>query len=115
MDGYPLDIRQGNAEALWGLFPNIFSEGEIDWEKAKAAFSNAPSFQNERYTLNWAGNRKFILALMSMTPALAAALIDLDRKPQKVITLDCLFNGDDPFKTNTALQMHDAGVAFKTI
>ncbi len=36
-------------------------------------------------------------------------------QPQKVITLDNLFAGNDQLKTNTALQMKDAGVEFKTI
>ena len=34
-------------------------------------------------------------------------------KPQKVITLDSLFTGNDQLKTNTVLQMRDAGVDFK--
>jgi adenine-specific DNA-methyltransferase len=36
-------------------------------------------------------------------------------KPHKVITLDRLFQNNDQLKTNTALQMKDAGVDFKTI
>ena len=35
--------------------------------------------------------------------------------PQKVIALDKLFEGNDQLKTNTALQMRDAGIEFKTI
>ncbi|TCP22399.1 adenine-specific DNA-methyltransferase [Tenacibaculum skagerrakense] len=36
-------------------------------------------------------------------------------KPQKVIALDKLFQGNDQLKTNASLQMKDAGVEFKTI
>ncbi len=39
----------------------------------------------------------------------------LKEKPQKVIALDKLFKGNDQLKTNTALQMKDAGIEFKTI
>ncbi len=39
----------------------------------------------------------------------------LKEAPQKVIALDRLFEGNDQLKTNTALQMKDAGVEFKTI
>ncbi|MCP4349872.1 MAG: site-specific DNA-methyltransferase [Desulfobacterales bacterium] len=35
--------------------------------------------------------------------------------PQKVIALDRIFEGNDQLKTNTALQMKDAGIEFKTI
>lgn len=36
-------------------------------------------------------------------------------KPGKVITLDRLFKNNDQLKTNTALQMKDAGIEFKVI
>jgi len=39
----------------------------------------------------------------------------LKEQPQKVIALDRLFTGNDQLKTNTALQMRDAGIEFKTI
>jgi adenine-specific DNA-methyltransferase len=39
----------------------------------------------------------------------------LNEHPQKVIALDRLFKGNDQLKTNTALQMKDAGIEFKTI
>lgn len=35
--------------------------------------------------------------------------------PQKVVALDKLFEGNDQLKTNTALQMKDAGIDFKTV
>ena len=36
-------------------------------------------------------------------------------KPKKVFTLDRLFKQNDQLKTNTALQMKDAGIEFKVI
>ena len=36
-------------------------------------------------------------------------------KPLKVVALDKLFKGNDQLKTNTVLQMKDAGIEFKTI
>ena len=36
-------------------------------------------------------------------------------QPQKVVALDKLFKGNDQLKTNTVLQMKDAGIEFKTI
>ncbi len=39
----------------------------------------------------------------------------LEATPQKVITLDRLFNNNDQLKTNTALQMKDAGIEFKVV
>jgi adenine-specific DNA-methyltransferase len=37
------------------------------------------------------------------------------QKPQKVIALDKLFQNNDQLKTNTVLQMKDAGIEFKTV
>ena len=39
----------------------------------------------------------------------------LSLHPEKVIALDNLFSGNDQLKTNTALQLRDAGIHFKTI
>lgn len=39
----------------------------------------------------------------------------LKETPKKVIALDRLFKGNDQLKTNTVLQMKDAGIEFKTI
>ena len=56
---------------------------------------------------------ELILALVRMDGDLVKTI--LAEKPVKIITLDRLFEGNDPLKTNTALQMKDAGVEFKTI
>jgi len=50
-----------------------------------------------------------------MGQEIAAKIMDLSPKPQKVIVLDRLFEGSDELKTNTALQMRDAGTGFRTI
>jgi len=39
----------------------------------------------------------------------------IDANLQKVITIDRLFNNNDQLKTNTALQMKDAGIEFKVV
>ena len=62
------------------------------------------------YSIN---NNELIIALDAMHEKLIEQIISA--KPQKVITLDSLFTGNDQLKTNTVLQMRDAGVDFKTI
>lgn len=56
---------------------------------------------------------EMILMLEKATQEIVTAV--LNEKPQKVIALDRLFKGNDQLKTNTALQMKDAGIEFKTI
>ncbi len=58
-------------------------------------------------------DNEMILMLEKATQEIVDAVIA--EKPQKVIALDRLFKGNDQLKTNTALQMKDAGVEFKTI
>ncbi|MCL1888826.1 MAG: site-specific DNA-methyltransferase, partial [Kiritimatiellaeota bacterium] len=69
MDGQSLDTRQRDVEALRKLFPNIFSEGKVDLEKVRAAFCDEPYFNNERYTLNWAGKTDAFKSLQERTSA----------------------------------------------
>jgi len=62
------------------------------------------------YVIN--GNEMAVV-LTKMSEAIVNEIISL--KPQKCIALDKLFAGNDQLKTNTVLQMRDAGVEFKTI
>jgi adenine-specific DNA-methyltransferase len=62
------------------------------------------------YSIN---NNELIIALDAMNEKLIEQIIA--GKPQKVITLESLFTGNDQLKTNTVLQMRDAGIDFKTV
>ncbi len=58
-------------------------------------------------------NGEMIIALSKINEILAKEIIN--QNPQKVLCLDKLFAGNDQLKTNTVLQMKDAGIEFKTI
>ena len=58
-------------------------------------------------------NNELAIALTKMDLEVATEIINAH--PQKVIALDRLFANNDELKTNTALQMRDAGVEFRTI
>ena len=62
------------------------------------------------YSIN---NNELVIALDTMSTGLIEQIIAA--KPEKVITLDSLFTGNDQLKTNTVLQMRDAGIDFKVI
>lgn len=72
--------------------------------------NSAVVLKNGYYTVN--GN-ELIFLLDSASQEIINDV--LNEKPNKVIALDRLFEGDDQLKTNTALQMRDAGIEFKTI
>lgn len=58
-------------------------------------------------------DNELILMLESATQDVVNSV--LAEHPDKVIALDRLFEGNDQLKTNTVLQMRDAGIEFKTI
>ena len=66
--------------------------------------------RNGFYAIN---GKELILMLETATQEVVDAI--RAEHPQKVITLDSLFEGNDQLKTNTALQMRDAGVEFRKI
>lgn len=65
---------------------------------------------NNCYIIN---SDELVLLLESIDQATVDHVLTLH--PQKVIALDNLFSGNDQLKTNTALQLRDAGIEFKTI
>jgi len=69
MDGTSLDVKQNDIETLRKLFPHVFSEDKIDFEKFQAAFTEKIYFSNERYTLNWAGKSDAFKILQEGTTA----------------------------------------------
>jgi adenine-specific DNA-methyltransferase len=72
---------------------------------------NSPvEHQNGVYRI---GNGELALLIETVSDELISKVIQ--SQPQKVIALDRLFEGNDQLKTNTALQMKDANIDFKTI
>src|SRR4030066_68610 len=69
MDGESIDIKQRRLQERKGLFPDLFAENQLDWEKLKAAFGDDINFVNERYVLNWAGKSDAFRVLQQPTTA----------------------------------------------
>lgn len=59
------------------------------------------------------GDNELALLLESVDKTIIDQVLAL--KPQKVLALDKLFNGNDQLKTNTVLQFRDAGIEFKSV
>lgn len=53
-----LDITAQNIEQLKALFPDVFSEGKIDFESLKAVLGEAIDDSVERYNFTWNGKNK---------------------------------------------------------
>lgn len=57
-DGKSLDIEAQNIEQLKQLFPDVFSEGKVDFEALKAVLGEHVEDKEERYNFTWHGKNK---------------------------------------------------------
>ena len=55
MDGKSQPPQEEKLKQLKQIFPEVFSEEKINWEKLQATLGEDIHFTNERYVLNWAG------------------------------------------------------------
>ena len=58
LDGKSMDIVEENITKLKSLFPDIFSEGKIDFEVLKVTLGEYVDESQERYSFNWSGKAK---------------------------------------------------------
>ena len=52
------DIVAGNIDALKALFPEAFTEGQIDFDVLKGLLGGEVDERDEKYGLNWYGKRR---------------------------------------------------------
>lgn len=101
LDAFTNPVRE-SSEQVNILYELILKAGYLLTDKVEKT--------ENFYSIN---GGELIIAIESMDQETVEKMIA--EQPQKIITLDHLFKGNDQLKTNTALQMRDAGVEFKTI
>lgn len=69
MDEYSQMPYIERVKMLRSLIPEVFDEGNIDWEKLKATLGEFINFSNERYVLNWAGKSDAFRVMQRPTSA----------------------------------------------
>jgi adenine-specific DNA-methyltransferase len=68
LDGKTLDIAEENIEKLKQLFPEVFTEGKVDFEKLQQVLGEYVEDSNERYNFTWNGKGRALR--LSQTPSL---------------------------------------------
>lgn len=53
-----LDITDANIEQLKQIFPDVFSEGKVDFDALKAVLGEAVDDSDERYNFTWNGKNR---------------------------------------------------------
>ncbi|MCO5248777.1 MAG: site-specific DNA-methyltransferase [Chitinophagales bacterium] len=116
------EIDEENLEQQLEIFTNPIREGSEQENMLYELMLKAGYSLTDKITVN--GELKIVndelillIETKNMQQAMDKALSLIQSQPsiKKVITLDILFKDNDQLKTNTVLQMRDAGVEFKTI
>lgn len=55
MDGKTMNIEQANVEKLKEVFPEVFADGKIDFEKLQALLGHYIADDKEKYSFSWKG------------------------------------------------------------
>ena len=66
MDGYNDNIHQQQIDKLQQLFPEVVTEGKIDWQKLQATLGEAVDL-GERYGLGWKGKSDVFATIQEKT------------------------------------------------
>ena len=66
MDGYNDNLNQQQIDKLQQLFPEVVTEGKIDWQKLQATLGEAVDL-GERYGLGWKGKSDVFAAIQEKT------------------------------------------------
>ncbi len=62
-----MDIVADNIEKLKAIFPDVFTEGKVDFEKLEAVLGNYVEKDNERYNFTWHGKAQALR--LAQTPS----------------------------------------------
>ena len=68
LEGTTPDIGEENIQKLKTIFPEVFTEGKIDFEKLQQVLGNYVEDSNERYNFTWNGKGRALR--LSQTPSL---------------------------------------------
>lgn len=63
LDLESMNIAKDKQDKLKALFPEVFSEGKIDFDRLRATLGDIVDETNERYEMNWAGKKNCFRAI----------------------------------------------------
>jgi adenine-specific DNA-methyltransferase len=69
LDSTSIDICREKLEQLKTIFPEVFCEDQIDFDKLKLILGNSVVFEKERFGLNWSGKADCFKIIQNPTAA----------------------------------------------
>lgn len=67
LNGESMNIIEDNIEKLKTIFPDVFTEGKVDFEKLQGVLGNYIETNDERYNFTWAGKQNALR--LAQTPS----------------------------------------------
>jgi adenine-specific DNA-methyltransferase len=93
LDGKSLDITKENIEALKQLFPEVVTEGKIDFEKLRLILGEEIDDRNEKYKFTWHGKAKSLK--LAQTPSTGTLRPDKESSKNWDTTENLYIEGDN--------------------
>ena len=94
-DGQSLDMQEENIETLKSLFPEMVTEGKIDFDAFRQLFGDSGVLEEgeEKYGLNWHGKKK--ARQIALTPSTGTLLPCPDESVDWENTQNLFIEGDN--------------------
>ena len=93
LDGKSMDLVQTNIEALKQLFPEVVTEGKIDFEKLKIVLGEEIEKRSERYEFTWHGKTQAMK--LAQTPSTGTLRPDKQSSKNWDTTENVYIEGDN--------------------
>ncbi|TCS84501.1 site-specific DNA-methyltransferase [Tepidibacillus fermentans] len=93
LDGKSLDLTQENINALKQLFPEIVTEGKIDFDKLKLILGEEIEIRKEKYEFTWHGKTQAIK--LAQTPSTGTLRPDKESSKNWDTTENLYIEGDN--------------------
>jgi adenine-specific DNA-methyltransferase len=93
LDGKTPDIAEENIQKLKQLFPEVFTESKVDFEKLKQVLGEYVEDSNERYNFTWNGKGRALR--LSQTPSLGTLRPCKEESKDWDLTQNLYIEGDN--------------------
>lgn len=93
LKGQSMDLTQNNLDNLKQLFPEVFSEGKIDFDKLRIVLGDSIETDEERYEFKWNGKSNAIK--ISQTPSAGTLRPDKESSKNWDTTENLYIEGDN--------------------
>src|SRR5574344_909770 len=93
LNGESMDITQDNIEKLKQIFPEVFNENKIDFEKLQAVLGENIDTDDEKYRFTW--NGKMNSLRLSQTPSVGTLRPSIEESKNWDTTQNLYIEGDN--------------------